>query len=660
MKRLFSTLLVAVLTQLCFGQITLTQADYASVGDTILLAVDTVPTINVGSTGLQSWDFTMLQNNGLDSTVYLNPATTANGAAFLSSNLSLDKTTQIEYFTSSATEYTYDGFDGDPIDLGVNSLFVFSNTQTLMEFPATYNDASTDTAFGEMKMNSLAATSSQVDSIWVKHYSYSSSILDAYGNLTLPTGTHNTLRQSSEETSIDTVYIYVTSAFVAGFLGVPANQWVLSPVIAGVIDANPITITNYTHKWIANGKKHPLVEARVNSLGGTVISAEYQAGGAVVINTASTDVSCSGMCDGEITVTPTIGISPYSYQWDDASMQTSSTASGLCAGTYNVTVVDALNDSAFVSVMLNEPSPIIAQTTGGYVQCAGDINTGIIDITTVGGTGPFSYLWDNGETTTALTGLSLNTYALTITDANSCSNDTSFTIMNPDTLEGELLGADVLCFGESNGNAWFIAAGGVTPYAYNWSNGSTSDSSGAITAGLISVTITDNLGCATTISDIFTENDSVWYTYAQPTGNGACSGIFEMFGGQSPFNYLWSNGDTSSQSCDTLGFYSITMTDANGCSIIVDSVQIYTGIEEYKFYGVSIFPNPTTGIFTVELEDNVITNVLIQDITGKEVFSTTIEETQKTIDISHLKNGNYLLNLSNDKEILTRKLILTK
>ena len=221
MKRLFSTLLVAVLTQLCFGQITLTQADYASVGDTILLAVDTVPTINVGSTGLQSWDFTMLQNNGLDSTVYLNPATTANGAAFLSSNLSLDKTTQIEYFTSSATEYTYDGFDGDPIDLGVNSLFVFSNTQTLMEFPATYNDASTDTAFGEMKMNSLAATSSQVDSIWVKHYSYSSSILDAYGNLTLPTGTHNTLRQSSEETSIDTVYIYVTSAFVAGFLGVP-------------------------------------------------------------------------------------------------------------------------------------------------------------------------------------------------------------------------------------------------------------------------------------------------------------------------------------------------------------------------------------------------------------------------------------------------------
>ena len=87
------------------------------------------------------------------------------------------------------------------------------------------------------------------------------------------------------------------------------------------INNNTITITNYTHKWIANGKKHPLVEARVNSLGGTVISAEYQAGGAVVINTASTDVSCSGMCDGEITVTPTIGISPYSYQWDDPSAQ---------------------------------------------------------------------------------------------------------------------------------------------------------------------------------------------------------------------------------------------------------------------------------------------------------------------------------------------------
>ena len=67
MKRLFSTLLVAVLTQLCFGQITLTQADYASVGDTIIIGNDTIPSVNIGiaSSVSQNWDFSMLQNQQL-------------------------------------------------------------------------------------------------------------------------------------------------------------------------------------------------------------------------------------------------------------------------------------------------------------------------------------------------------------------------------------------------------------------------------------------------------------------------------------------------------------------------------------------------------------------------------------------------------------------
>ncbi|MBL4652215.1 MAG: T9SS type A sorting domain-containing protein, partial [Flavobacteriales bacterium] len=495
------------------------------------------------------------------------------------------------------------------------------------------------------------------DSIWVKHYAYSSSTLDAYGDLTLPTGTHEVLRQSGMEESIDSVYIYVTNAAIASFLGVPASQWVMSPIIAGVIDENPIIDTTFIYKWIANGEKHPLVDMRTDAPNGNIISLEYQVGGAVLVTLVPTYISCPTMCDGAITVTPTVGISPFTYAWDNG--ETSSNITGLCSGTYSVTVIDALNDTAFSALTLNDPTPISTQISGGYVQCAGDINTGVIDVTTIGGTSPFSYMWDNGASTATITGLGLNTYSLSITDANACFFDTAFTIMNPDTIETTLITPTVLCFGDSTSVATVTATGGLTPYFYNWSDGALTDSSNALSAGAISVTITNVLGCTKITSSTITENDSLSYTIGIAL-SGGCSGYFEMYGGQSPYTYLWSNGDTTQQSCDAADYYSITMTDANGCSIVVDSVQVYTGIEGYSFGKISIYPNPTTGIFTIELENNNTTQVSIQDITGKEVFATIIEEAQYTIDISHLKSGNYLLRLSNNKGTMNRKLIPTK
>ncbi len=619
MKRILFALINALTVTFCSAQITLTQSDYATIGDTIIIANDTLPSILIGSTGLQTWDFTSLENDMLDTVVYLDASTTPNGGNF-TSNLALDRTTQTDYFTSSVGQYTFDGFAGDPAGLGVTSSFVFTDAQTLMTFPTTYLDSQADNSYGVNLMADPGLSSPPlfvIDSIKIVHRGISNSMLDAYGNLILPTGNFDVLRQYGQEVSIDSIFIKTSDVTTAGTFGIPLNDWGMAPVFPGILDANPVIDTLHVYKWITNGEKHPLVEVITDAPNGNIISLEYQVGGALLVNMVPIDISCAGACDGEINVSPTVGIAPFSYLWDDNNAQTNATATGLCAGTYSVTVIDALNDSAFASMTLNNPTEISAQSTGGYVQCAGETNTGSISVNPIGGTGPFLYDWDNGDTTAALTGLSLNSYSLTLTDASGCMHDTSFTIQNPDTLAGVIAMTNVLCYGESTGSASLVAAGGITPYSYNWSNGSFADSSGLVAAGLVAVTITDELGCSVTVVDSILESDSTYYQYLQPTGSG-CSGIFSMLGGQSPYSYLWSNGDTTEQSCGALGYYSVTMTDANGCTIEVDSVQIVTGIEEFGELLVEIFPNPTTGVLTIQQNKYQEGRVIIKDITGKK------------------------------------------
>lgn len=661
MKRIVFALINILSVTCCSAQITLTQSDYATVGDTIIIANDTMPSISIGSTGLQTWDFTSLQNHILDTVVYLDASTTPNGGNF-TSNLALDRTTQVDYFTSSAGQYTFDGFAGDPAGLGVTSSFVFTNTQTLMTFPATYLDSQADHSYGVNKMADPGLSSPPlfvIDSIMIIHRGVSNSSLDAYGNLILPTGTFDVLRQYGQEVSIDSIFIKTSDATTAGTFGIPLNDWGMAPVFPGVLDANPVIDTMHVYKWIANGEKHPLVEVITDAPNGNIISLEYQVGGAVLVNMVPADISCAGACDGEINVWPTVGIAPFLYVWDDNNAQTNATATGLCAGTYAVTVIDALNDSAFATMTLNNPAEISVQVTGGYMQCAGETNTGSISVAPIGGTGPFSYDWDNGDTTASIASLGLNSYSLTITDASGCMHDTSFTIQNPDTLMGVISTTNVLCYGESSGSASLVAIGGVFPYTYNWNNGSLVDTSGLVGAGYVAVTITDELGCSVIVVDSIVSSDSTYYQYLQPTGSG-CSGIFSMMGGQSPYSYLWSNGDTTGQSCDASGYYSITMTDANGCVIEVDSIQIALGIEEFGESLVHVFPNPTAGVLTIQQNEYQEGSIIVRDIAGKEVFTSQLKAGQKVIDISGLENGHYLFHFSNDKGTLTRKIILTK
>lgn len=153
----------------------------------------------------------------------------------------------------------------------------------------------------------------------------------------------------------------------------------------------------------------------------------------LLVDITGTDVNCHKGNDGTAEAIMTNGVAPFTFLWDDVTAQTSNPATGLPVGTYSVTVTDDNGCIGTDVVALSEPTEIII--TGTMIYDNGTTN-GAIDATVVGGTTPYaSTIWSNSATTEDISGLAAGTYTLTVTDANGCIKDTTFTLKSSVGLE---------------------------------------------------------------------------------------------------------------------------------------------------------------------------------------------------------------------------------
>ncbi|WP_207429019.1 DUF5050 domain-containing protein, partial [Pedobacter sp. SYSU D00535] len=141
---------------------------------------------------------------------------------------------------------------------------------------------------------------------------------------------------------------------------------------------------------------------------------------AVSGTTVVTNVACFGGSTGVIDLTPSGGTGPYIYDWGNGI--TTEDRTGLAAGTYTVVIADNLGATGTVTATVTQPTaPVSGTTVVSNVGCFGG-NTGAINLTPSGGTGPYTYTWlPSGPTTEDRTGLVAGTYTVMITDANSCT-----------------------------------------------------------------------------------------------------------------------------------------------------------------------------------------------------------------------------------------------
>lgn len=288
-------------------------------------------------------------------------------------------------------------------------------------------------------------------------------------------------------------------------------------------------------------------------------------------STSTTAATCNGDCDGTATATPNGGTAPYTYSWNDALNQTTQTATGLCAGSYNVQVTDVNGCTTVESVTINEPAVITPNLTTTDATCGNADGTAVVAPT--GGTPGYTYLWDFGPIVPNVTGLLAGTYSVTITDNNGCSVVVPVTISNANGPSISLNTINATCSGVCDGSASVVVTSGVPPYTYLWSNSATTTSINGLCAGNYTVQVTDGNGCVTAQAFIISDNSpiSVAVSTIDATCNGVCDGsaIATPNGGTAPYTYSWSTGHTINAVAGLCaGSYTVTVTDALGCSVV--------------------------------------------------------------------------------------------
>lgn len=208
---------------------------------------------------------------------------------------------------------------------------------------------------------------------------------------------------------------------------------------------------------------------------------------------------CADQDNGLATVMATGGAGPYTYQWNDAAMQVSNTAINLVSGNYTVLITDANGCETTLPVLVPDTPPIeviVAALTDP--SCAG-FDDGSLVVSSSGGTGTLSYLWDNGATDPMLSDLSAGDYTVSVTDANGCLALLSLTLTAPEEIVIETVDVVApLCLNDATGLITVVASGGGgLPFTYIWSNGQEGPGISQITGGqTYQVTATNTANCS--------------------------------------------------------------------------------------------------------------------------------------------------------------------
>ncbi len=345
----------------------------------------------------------------------------------------------------------------------------------------------------------------------------------------------------------------------------------------------------YTYQWSpmgGNGASAQWLTAGTYTV--TVTSALGCTGQAsVTINqpltglTASVTTTPANGCaaNGSASVSVSNGQPPFTYSWWPTGGN-GATANNLSAGSYMVTISDS--NQCVLNYFFTVPSvsgPTVSISNFNGVSCLGG-NDGTATVSVSGATGPFSYQWlPSGGTAATATGLSAGNYTCDVIIAPGCTLTATVTIVEPPTaIDMQVASSGTSC-GNNNGSITLTTTGGTGSYTYAWTpNVASGSSATGLSAGVYTITVSDGNGCSVTNQVTISPSTQPVITLTNHQ-NVSCFGLSDgstginVTGGTAPLNCQWSTGQSSYLlNSIPAGNYTVTVTDALGCSASLTSV----------------------------------------------------------------------------------------
>lgn len=427
------------------------------------------------------------------------------------------------------------------------------------------------------------------------------------------------------------------------------------------------------------------------------------------VSIAPTNVSSQGQCDGMVEAT-VLGADDYTFKWSNNLGSSNLTQKGLCPGLYKIFVTsNGCTIESAVKVGINLPTnPCVNSTLFATISTSNQtaVNTcdGSAFVTVSGGIAPIQYYWNTNDTTQAVSSLCPDTYRVKVKDAQGCVVVATGIVgkfiptdVPRKKLRGHVIPTGETAIGACDGSASAIVHGGMEPYKYEFSNNSTESSTAYLCAGLNYVKVTDAKGDTLFLEFIITSPANTIENKPLPDStvvDSIYSNVLENcnitfatitsakirdyhFVGTDSIAVNWdviSAGDTikivniygfSASSAGTYKFVIQLLCKGKSINdqLLTASDQVYlsegnaAGLNEIEGNVVGIYPNPFTDHITVALENDQVSEVVIRDISGREVFNEKFNEKFIHIDMNAFTAGQYLISVRNNSTVVTRKMV---
>jgi hypothetical protein len=404
-----------------------------------------------------------------------------------------------------------------------------------------------------------------------------------------------------------------------------------------------------------------------------------------------------GLNNGTATITTLGGTGPFTFQWSTTPQQDSSTAINLAAGTYYITTTDHSSGCTFVNnvVLSTVAMPSVSMQNISNVYCG--MENGSATAYVNGGNSPFTYIWNSNPTQTSqtLSNVPSGNYCVTVSDEDACTGTGCVTLITTAYPAPEICMVTVDTSTNYNEIVWEkIVTNGIEQYyiyressvggiynligVQNYSDISTfidSTSNSLQQSYRYKLAINDTCGVLSqqssyhqTIhlavnSGISGQWNLIWNNY-----EGFSFSTYNIYRGTDPGNMTLLNSVANSVTSYTdlappagIVYYMIEVVIATPCNpsfksgeSISSTISNIANTDEVgipEIFGnenIQIYPNPSSGIFTIKFSDPINSPALIEitNSIGQLVYSGNININTKSIDLSELSKGMYLLKLT--------------